>query len=219
MATSTKAPGSLHDPPGRRPHPAWTALKRRAGSGALTLVPDIALLAGAVYLFWLTGRFRESEGGPGAAFYPRVLIVLLAACALARVVQKLLAMRRGQPGDPATADTTAADTAAAETAAADTGADESPRVDPARLATGMLLVIGYVVATLYLGYPLATAVFVPVFLYVAGRRRLWITLPLGIATAAVFSYVFLRLVYISLPTGVGIFDRLTVALLTALGIY
>ncbi|MGH3329164.1 MAG: tripartite tricarboxylate transporter TctB family protein [Streptomycetales bacterium] len=125
-------------------------------------------------------------------------------------------MRRAQPEDPTAADR-AADTAA--DTAADRAADESPRVDPARLAAGMLLVIGYVFATLYLGYPLATAAFVPVFLYAAGRRRLLITLPLGIGTAAVFSYVFLRLVYISLPTGVGIFDQATVALFTALGIY
>jgi putative tricarboxylic transport membrane protein len=43
--------------------------------------------------------------------------------------------------------------------------------------------------------------------------------PVAAVVAVVFTYVFVKVVYMSLPTGVGVFDSLTVALYELLGIY
>jgi putative tricarboxylic transport membrane protein len=87
-----------------------------------------------------------------------------------------------------------------------------------RVALGVVLVVGYVVGMLFLGYILATALFLIAFIYLGGQRK-WYVVPLGIASSLLFAYVFLKVVYIALPSGVGIFDQLTVLLYELLGVY
>jgi putative tricarboxylic transport membrane protein len=56
-------------------------------------------------------------------------------------------------------------------------------------------------------------------LWAAGKRQLLVTVPVAAAVALVFTYVFVKVVYMSLPTGISVFDSLTVALYELLGIY
>jgi putative tricarboxylic transport membrane protein len=79
-------------------------------------------------------------------------------------------------------------------------------------------VVGYVVGMLFLGYILATALFLIAFIYLGGQRK-WYVVPLALGQFAPFAYVFLKVVYIALPSGVGIFDQLTVLLYELLGVY
>jgi hypothetical protein len=57
------------------------------------------------------------------------------------------------------------------------------------------------------------------FLWAAGKRQLLVTVPVAAAAALVFTYVFVKVVYMSLPTGVSVFDSLTAALYELLGVY
>jgi putative tricarboxylic transport membrane protein len=77
----------------------------------------------------------------------------------------------------------------------------------------------YVVLTVYLGWPLATFLFAVGFLWVAGKRNLAVTVPVGAAVTMAFTFVFVKVVYMALPTGIGIFDSFTVATYKLLGIY
>ena len=79
------------------------------------------------------------------------------------------------------------------------------------------LVVLYPLATIFLGYPLATALLLITFVYLGGQRR-WYIVPLGTLASLLFTYVFSGLVYISLPRGVGIFDVLTASLYRLLGL-
>jgi hypothetical protein len=97
-------------------------------------------------------------------------------------------------------------------------ASEADEVRMPRVALGIALVVGYVVGMLFLGYILATALFLIAFIYLGGQRK-WYVVPLGIASSLLFAYVFLKVVYIALPSGVGIFDQLTVLLYELLGVY
>jgi putative tricarboxylic transport membrane protein len=165
----------------------------------LSLVPEVVLLAAAVYLFVVALGFRQvgpsDQIGPG--FWPQVLCVGIAIGALVRIGQKLWSGERWVAQD---------------------AASETDEVRMPRVALGIALVGSYIVGMLFLGYILATALFLIVFIYLGGQRK-WYVVPLGIASSLVFAYVFLKVVYIALPSGVGVFDQLTVLLYELLGIY
>ena len=157
------------------------------------------LLAVAVYLFVVALGFKQvgPPGQIGPGFWPQVLCVGIGIGALVRLGQKLRLRERRVVGD---------------------AASEADEVRMPRVILGIALVVGYVVGMLFLGYILATALFLIAFIYLGGQRK-WYVVPLGIASSLLFAYVFLKVVYIALPSGVGIFDQLTVLLYELLGVY
>jgi putative tricarboxylic transport membrane protein len=165
----------------------------------LSILPEVVLLAAAVYLFVVALGFKQvgpaDQIGPG--FWPQVLCVGIGIGALVRLGQKLRSQESRVVGD----------------AASEAGELRMPRV-----ALGVALVVGYVVGMLFLGYILATALFLIAFIYLGGQRK-WYVVPLALASSLLFAYVFLKVVYIALPSGVGIFDQLTVLLYELLGVY
>jgi putative tricarboxylic transport membrane protein len=165
----------------------------------LSILPEVVLLAAAVYLFVVALGFKQAgpadQIGPG--FWPQVLCVGIGIGALVRLGQKLRSQESRVVGD----------------AASEAGELRMPRV-----ALGVALVVGYVVGMLFLGYILATALFLIAFIYLGGQRK-WYVVPLALASSLLFAYVFLKVVYIALPSGVGIFDQLTVLLYELLGVY
>jgi putative tricarboxylic transport membrane protein len=165
----------------------------------LSILPEVVLLAGAVYLFVVALGFKQvgPSGQIGPGFWPQVLCVGIGIGALVRLGQKLRSREHRVVGD---------------------AAPEADEVRIPRVALGIALVVGYVVGMLFLGYILATALFLIVFIYLGGQRK-WYVVPLGIASSLLFAYVFLKVVYIALPSGVGIFDQLTVLLYELLGVY
>ncbi len=165
----------------------------------LSVLPEVVLLAVAVYLFVVALGFKQvgpsDQIGPG--FWPQVLCVGIGIGALVRLDQKLRSRERRVVGD---------------------AASEADEVRMSRVALGIALVVGYVIGMLFLGYILATAMFLIAFIYLGGQRK-WYVVPLGIASSLLFAYVFLKVVYIALPSGVGVFDQLTVLLYELLGVY
>ncbi|HEX8259217.1 MAG TPA: tripartite tricarboxylate transporter TctB family protein [Rubrobacteraceae bacterium] len=165
----------------------------------LSVLPEVVLLAATMYLFVVALGFKQvgpsDQIGPG--FWPQMLCVGIGIGALVRLGQKLRSPESRVVGD----------------AASEAGELRMPRV-----ALGVALVVGYVVGMLFLGYILATALFLIAFIYLGGQRQ-WYVVPLGIASSLLFAYVFLKVVYIALPSGVGIFDQLTVLLYELLGVY
>jgi putative tricarboxylic transport membrane protein len=165
----------------------------------MSVLPEVMLLAAAVYLFVVALGFRQvgplDQIGPG--FWPQVLCVGIGIGAVVRLGQKLRSHESRVVGD----------------VVSEAGELRMPRV-----ALGIALVVGYVVGMLFLGYILATALFLSAFIYLGGQRK-WYVVPLGIASSLLFAYVFLKVVYIALPSGVGIFDQLTVLLYELLGVY
>ena len=165
----------------------------------LSILPEVMLLAAAAYLFVAALGFKQvgpaDQIGPG--FWPQVLCVGIGIGALVRLGQKLRSRERRVVGD---------------------AASEADELRMPRVALGIALVVGYVVGMLFLGYILATALFLIAFIYLGGQRK-WYVVPLGIASSLLFAYVFLKVVYIALPSGVGIFDQLTVLLYELLGVY
>ena len=164
----------------------------------LGVVPELVLAVVAAYLFVLARNFEyEPEAGQlGPGFWPQLLCAGIFVCALVRVAQKL----RAEPVTGAAI------------------AEEEDHFRWQRLALALALVVGYVFGTVFLGYILATTLFFVAFVWLGGQRH-WYVVPLGLAISLVFAFVFLKVVYISLPSGEGVFDQLSVLLYRLIGVY
>ena len=175
------------------------------------LLPPLAGIGLCIPLWLVTDEWgMPSEGGPGPAFYPRLLIGLFAFCMAIRVVQEMAAMRRG----------VVTERDADEEAIPEEGAElEADLISARRVAIVIAIAVAYVVASIYLGWVIATFLLVIVFLVLAGKRNLFIVVPLAAALSIGFAYMFVKVVYLSLPTGVGFFDDVSVRLFELLGAY
>ncbi len=168
--------------------------------------PYAVLLAGAAYLFRDAGRFTYSArpGELGPDFWPRaVLVLLMLACAwelVARVVS-----RPATPSRPA----------------APTGAEaegETPRY--ARLlAGGVLATLGYVLVLPQAGFFVSTALYLALFMLIGRYRRYGVIAATSLVGSLAFIFVFMRIVYVSLPLGIGPFQKLSLFILAVLGIH
>ena len=94
-----------------------------------------------------------------------------------------------------------------------------PRVSTSRLALGMACILAYVIAAPRLGFPLATAAFIVAFMVVAGARRAPGIAATALLGTVILLYTFIKLVYLPFPKGDGPFERVTLALYRALGIF
>ena len=185
-----------------------------------TLVPEVALLLfGAV--FWVqTYPFAPDKLAiRGPAFYPRLLMVLLAICVVVLITQNFRAWRHGPIGD---LPVPGSDPDSLEVPLLPDGGveelEEHYPMDSRHLLAGIAISVGYVFATIYLGYALATTLVIVIFVWFT-RKLTWAAVLMAIGTGLLFPYIFVKIVFISLPTGVGIFDEFTVWLYRLLGIY
>jgi putative tricarboxylic transport membrane protein len=182
----------VHEPDGSR-----SALLRE-------VIPELVFLAGAVYLFVQAGDFsaRQQPGQLGPAFWPRLVAIGLAVALLVRIVQAFREQSR-----PVV-------TVVSEF---DDIEDDDTEVHWRSAAIAMGLAFGYVVATMFLGYMFATMAFLGAFIWAGGQRR-WVAPVVAVGGGLVMTYVFVGVVYVSVPTGVGVFDSITVAVYRLLGI-
>jgi putative tricarboxylic transport membrane protein len=170
------------------------------------VVLSVAGVGVAAWLWLLSYGFtdvaRAGQLGPG--FWPRVVLVGLGlACAM----HALMAWHRG------------ATPAAAPGATAAGEQDTRAAPSPGRLALAIAALLLYVLATPILGFLLTTVVFIAAFMRLAGARA-----PIAIAATAALGalslvYLFVRVVYLPLPKGTGLFEDLTIALYRALRIF
>lgn len=174
----------------------------------LYVIPEIILLAVSLVLFVLAFNFEyvAREGGLGPGFWPKVVSVGIAVCAIMTFTQKTIDYRR--PVHEAKS---------VEVGEKEDGAEEGNAIYWPRVALGISLVVAYPLATIFVGYPMATALLLIIFLYLGGQRK-WYIVPTGVLGSLLFTYVFSGVVYVSLPYGLGIFGSFTSALYQLLGL-
>jgi putative tricarboxylic transport membrane protein len=86
------------------------------------------------------------------------------------------------------------------------------------LVIGIAMTVAYVVLVDKLGFFLSTALYLAGFMWVGSYRRIGVVLATSLAGALVFMFVFMKVVYVSLPLGVGPFAELTYLLMRLMGI-
>jgi putative tricarboxylic transport membrane protein len=194
------------EPATSSPEPSVEVIDRQSTPASLAreLAVDVAILLAAAYLFYVAGNFeyQERPGQLGPDFWPRMAAVGLSIAVLVRIVQTI--RDRNRPIVRVKSEF-------------DEYQQEEAETHWPSFALALGLVVGYVSATMFLGYMISTALFLGAYIWFGGQRRWYVTL-VAAAGGLLFSYIFVGVVYVSLPTGVGIFDTITVEIYRLLGI-
>lgn len=171
------------------------------------------LIAAALYyaatLIDVPGGSSATRIGPD--FWPRIIIGAMAALCIYEICKRLIVgTARDAAGltaglnRPADADVQQA-------------APQAP-VDNRKLAAGLALIAGFVVGVVYLGFFIATALFLGLFSWVGGYRRALPVVLVSVFGAFILLVIFMRVAYVSLPLGVGPFQSVSVLLLQLSGV-
>lgn len=181
---------------------------RRAGRAA----PYAVLLGAAAYFYHLAGRFDFAgpAGRIGPDAWPKIILGLLAAVCLYETGRSFL----GSAAGAASGLLQSLMARAADDADGVYIADRSPRL----LLGGIAVTIAYVLLVDVIGFFVATALYLAAFMTVGRYRRYGIIALTSVAGSLALVVIFMRIVYISLPPGVGPFRALSFALLALLGV-
>ena len=185
-------------------HAVFEFLRRR-GRGVWSLLLFVAALALLLALNAQT-HFRSAPEELGPRFWPRLCLTAMLVLTALDAMLAFWATRRPS---------SAIDEASAPANVPEKSAPESM----ALLFAGLLLVIAYAVATVVVGFPLATMIFLVTFSYLGGYRHVPSLLLIAFGTTLVLLYIFVYLVYVSLPLGLSPFLEMNVALYRLLGIF
>lgn len=179
------------------------------------VLPHGLMLLASVVLYWAATRIDVHTGGGGRIgpdAWPKAIIVFMGLLCAWEVAKRLVLRGRLGAGDgPAPA-------GVQPPGAAATAGSPAPVAHAGRLAWGVGLVFGYVFVVSYVGFFVATAVFLAAFPWFGGLRRPVLAAVTGIAGSLVLVVMFMRIAYISLPLGEGPFRTLSIALLSAIGV-
>jgi putative tricarboxylic transport membrane protein len=178
------------------------------------LLPYGLVLAAAAVLYFTASHFAYTPRGdrPGPDVWPRAILILLAVACIVRIVSVL---RRTSDREPESLQ----DVIAADARPADDSDDAAPpRHYPLLLATGIALTIGYVALLGTLGFFIDTVLYIAA-LTRAGRYRRWsVITAVSCGGALVFMFIFMKVVYLSLPIGRPPFASVSLLLMQWMGI-
>jgi putative tricarboxylic transport membrane protein len=96
---------------------------------------------------------------------------------------------------------------------------ETPAAAPHYTITvlSMVFVLGYFLGIVFLGYPLASILFIPLFSRLGGVRKPTALIAISLGLTIITSILFVGLMYVSLPRGEWVFYDLTNFLFSLLG--
>lgn len=182
--------------------------------------PFVMVFGVGVWLWTVANDFAIATtlGRAGPDLWPKIVLTLLIGAALWGVVEAALKSKRGD--DTSILITNAARSAGHEEDAREDleGDAESAEKRPIFAILGIASMLGYVIVIPYLGFVISTFLLLLAIMMFAGYDKpLRAVVISGIGALAFFA-VFQRLVYVSLPMGMGPFKELTLALMALLGV-
>lgn len=174
-------------------------------------------LAGSVglFLFYIATQFEfhHRTGTLGPDFWPKLILALLIIVCAGEIARILFA------NNP---DADIGNVLEEITLSADTGPElelpEPAARNPWRLLAGMAATLGYVALVATTGFFLTTAAYLAAFLVIGGYRQRNRIILLSVGGALLLMFIFMKLVYVSLPLGSGPFAELTFLLMRLMGI-
>jgi putative tricarboxylic transport membrane protein len=178
---------------------------------ARAALPYLIVFAVGAFLYYSAANFEFEEAsgriGPGA--WPKLILLVMLAAALWGMVMSALQNGKAHGG----------------TAHERTEQDETeallrpPEIYPALVWLAVAATSGYLVLLPFTGFFLSTIVYSFALIYLGHYRRLSHVALLSVAIAFAFMFLFMRVVYVALPAGVAPFDKLSYALMGAMGVH
>jgi putative tricarboxylic transport membrane protein len=175
--------------------------------------PYIVILLVSSYLYYQALQIpTRGEDVLGADLWPKTILVLAVLTCVWEIIRKI---RVARPDDRASLEDASGGTSLTPQKEQ---LEDAREVAPFVPWIGIGLTAAYVFSLPWLGYFLATCLYVPAFVYLGNYRNLLVAAFVGVAASLAFMFVFMRVVYVSLPVGVEPFAELSTLLMRAMGI-
>lgn len=177
---------------------------------AKRIIPYAIILIVGVYLLHLTRGFDYDQmaGSLGPDAWPRlVLLLMIGACAFEGV--RLALFWKGDRPSPAMTE----DAAARDLDEADVGHDNLRQA-----ACALAAITCYLLALPYVGFFVATLLFIFIFAFIAGYRRPLVMSVVALSLTLGFMFMFMRVIYVSLPIGAEPFSQVSIWIMKVLGV-
>lgn len=183
-------------------------MTRAAAAKLRAALPYAAVTLGAAFLYFRTGAFADlgREGHLGPAFWPRAVLTLLVIVCVAEIARIAMFLKPDERE-------------AASLHSAAPVSDEDDERFPLLLAGGIGITVLYVPGMEYIGFFLATILYLAAFMWIGRYRRPMVVGLTSVLGTIAFVYVFMKVVYVSLPLGAGPFRTFSTTVLSALGVY
>jgi putative tricarboxylic transport membrane protein len=175
---------------------------------ATAVAPYIVILVIAACLCYYA--FQISPGADdklGADVWPKTILLFTVLTCAVEIFRKLFEKRADGSAAPAHPE---AHVPSAQQGAAPVGR-WTPRI-------GIALTVLYAWSFSEIGYFLATVLFVAAFVYFGNYRRPLAAALTGLVASLAFVFIFMKIVYVSLPLGRGPFGELSALIMTIMGI-
>jgi len=168
-------------------------------------VPYLVVLALAAALYAVAGRFEYAPkpGQLGPDVWPKAILAIAMLVCVLEIAWRLF--------EPASA-------VLKKEIPAEEAQQEAPRL-PHLLAAGIGLSLLYVGTLELLGFFLATAAYLALFMAIGRYRRWAVVAATSLLGSLAFVFVFMRVVYVSLPLGRGPFQQVSIWIFRLLGIH
>jgi putative tricarboxylic transport membrane protein len=174
----------------------------------------LIVLAIAVGLFVGTGQIGGGASGSdqlGPAFWPRLILGLAICVCLFEIGFRQFSDMEGVSGLLAQV-TTEMEKVEGEVE------EESQESNPGRLIAGVVLTVLYVWIMPLIGFTVSTFLFTGLFIRIGGYRKMAVTAVVSLLGTLLLVFLFMKVVYVSLPLGKGVFGDVSITLLPLLGI-
>jgi putative tricarboxylic transport membrane protein len=163
----------------------------------------VAVLAAALFLFHAAENFEFEQVGNriGPNAWPLMILSLLIVVAGYGVLKSLR---------PAVV--------VHEQAAEEEALLRPPEIHPHLVWLGMAATVGYLIVMPILGFFLSTILFSGILIYVSQYRNSVNIAVLSVLFAVAFLFLFMRIVYVALPIGIEPFARVSLMVMSLIGV-
>ena len=177
-------------------------------------LPYVIVLAIVTFLFYRATKidFVAPGGRIGPDVWPKAILVLAALACLYEIAKNLLFGRwvRDMTG--------VLGSVLKEVPGQDVPDEPGVAAYPHLLWIGIAMTVLYVVLIEKLGFFLCTAIYMALFMWVGRYRRAGVILATSLVGSLAFMFMFMKVVYVSLPLGIEPFAQVSFALMRVMGI-
>jgi putative tricarboxylic transport membrane protein len=177
-------------------------------------VPYVVVLVATAVLFVFANRisFIAPRGRIGPDVWPKAILGLAMLTCVFQIVKTLFFGATGEQ-------VAGVLESIIEKAPAGESADTVPEPRyPLLIVGGIVLTVAYVVLIERLGFFLCTFAYLAAFAWIGRYRRPLVVLASSLAGSLLFMFVFMKVVYVSLPLGQEPFSQVTFLLMRLMGI-
>lgn len=176
-------------------------------------IPYFIVLAVAGGLFIHAGDITSmgsADRAIGPSFWPRLILGLAMCVCVFELVFRWFFDMEGMGGLLSQVEQSMDGEAAAE---------EPEEHHLPRLLTGVGLTLAYVWALPLLGFAVASLLFIALFIWLGTYRRGRVVAAVSVLGTLLLMFIFMKVVYVSLPLGSGPFESISVFLMNLMGIH